>query len=436
MKILRSGRAEFDAEISELRQRRLSMLDQYREDVDREITAYRKDREKFLLKCLREFDEIEIKESGLWIDPSAIKNSHKLVSSELRKSLETVKERIERYHSEMKLTSMQTQEDQGILWSTQVRPLDRVGIYVPGGKAHYFMSLLIAGVAARVAGVKEILVASSPKKKFEPIYVDPLLLYTCKLLKIDRLLISGGPQALAALAFGTESQAPVQKLVGSGGFRTMTGLQRLNSYVDVEGVYGPSETAFVCDSSASVDFVAADIVARSDRDAMASSLVFHSDEKWLRNLVDRLAQSAGGIKDGASRDCVQKSLESSTRFFLVKTPSEAIDYCNQIAPGALCLHLKSPQDYVSDVRACGALFLGSYSPPTAIDITGGATGLEATLGSAESHRSLSPAAFCRRFASIEITREALEMAQKPSVLLSESEGYVCHDESFRARLLQ
>lgn len=434
MKIVKTSSKEFAPIFRDLLVRREKVFDNYSSQAAAEIENFRKRGEDFLIEHANHHDGVELSQKQLWVDPQAIKQSHKVVSTEVRKSIESTKERIERFQADLKLSGIEAQEESGIIWGTIVRPLDRVGIYVPGGSAHHFLNLLLAGVPARLAGVKEIVVATPPKKKFEPLYVGADLLYCAKLLDISKILVCGGPAALAAMAFGTSQAGPVQKILGSGGKLTVTGFQKLSGHVGIGPFCGPAETAFLCDKTARIDFVGSDILGKADRDPEASIFLFHTDEKWIRELVDYLAARIGEIKDAQTRTSISQCVESNFFCFLTKSVSESIERVNELAPGTICLQLKSPNDYVSQIRACGSLLVGPYSPPTALDIIGGAAGLIPTLGAADYSMSLSPSAFLRRFPYIEVSKEALERAQATSVRLAREEGFVSHDQSFQVRL--
>ncbi len=434
MRNLSTSSPNFKDTFEVLKNRRHRVLDEYAEEVQRDIRRFRTEGESFLLECARERDGIELKESELWVDPAAIKSAHKLLDSKSRESLERAKERIERFQSELKPTPIQSQEEEGLFWGTCLRPLDRVGIYVPGGRAHYFLTLLLVGIPARMAGVEEIIVATPPKKKLKPVCIDPAVLYSAKLLGISKILLAGSVGGLSALAFGTKNSPPVQKIVASGGARTAVAKTFLSGYVGTEGIAASSETVFVCDKTANIDFVAADILSRADRDSEALICVFHTDDKSLQVLATRMAQGLDEVKDGVSREAIQKCLENNFFCFHSKSVEESIELTNQIAPGTLCLHIKNPMDRMDEVRSCGQLLIGPYSTPIAMDLIGGAVGLTPTLGSADYSISLSPTSFVRRFPFVEVGRSTLDRAGQDCLQIAHAEGLVAADRAITIRL--
>ncbi len=434
MKVLSSGTPEFKNALANLGKRRERLFSEYGTEVDIALGHYQQHREIALVDWARQHDEVTLKESDLWVDESHIKKAYKHVPSDVRKAIDHAVERVQRFQEELKLDSFSTQEEAGVYWGTQVRPLDRVGIYVPGGRANYFTTLILCAVPARTAGVKELIVATPPKARLEKPFVEPALLYAAKLLDIDKILVSGSVGALAALAYGTKNEAPVDKIVGSGNGRTAVAKVRLSAVVGTDGLTGPSETAFLCDSSSNVESVAADIIGRADRDPEAEIYVFQSDAKWLQKLVEELARALSQVRDDSSRTGAQQCLEKHTLIFKTKSINEGIELVNEIAPGVLCLVVDQAASYVSQIQKCGSILLGHFTPPVSIELVGGPSGTVPTLGSAAYSLSMSPASFVRRFTVMEFDQSALERFEQESVELSQEEGFHTHEASYRKRL--
>jgi histidinol dehydrogenase len=436
MRVVKSGTSDFDQAFRFLLDRRQQIIDLLSPEVENAISRYRNERERALIDWAREYDGVELEAKDLWVDEDMIKSAHKVVSSEVRRAIDHAKERIERFQEELKLPSFQSSEEAGVFWGTEIRPLERVGVYVPGGRANYFLTLLLCAVPARIAGVNEIIVASPPKKKLGPPYVDPTLLYLAKLLSISKILVSGGIGAMTALAFGTEKTRGVEKLVGSGGVRAAVAKLKLAGYLGVEGLSGPSETAFLCDKTTSVAKVAADIIGKADHDPDAELFIFNSNVKWMETLIQAIAQNVEALKNHQDRQSIETCLEKRTTLFVTKNFKEAINCVNQIAPGVVCLAVDNPNEYVSEIHACGSLLLGHYTPPVGLDLVGGPSGLVGTLGSAAFSVSMSPASFVRRFTVMEFDKSALERFQQESVFLSKEEGFPTREASFKSRLTE
>jgi histidinol dehydrogenase len=254
------------------------------------------------------------------------------------------------------------------------------------------------------------------------------------LLDISTILVAGGPAALAALAFGTKKSAPVQKVLASGGARTIVGLHHLSGYVGVELCAGNSEICFICDDSTTIDMVAGDILGCADRDPEASVFLFHSSDKWIHSLVEKLAALVADVKDLQSRETIQRCLEKNFFCFICKDLSEAFELSNRLGPGTLSVQVENASEHLEKIEVAGQVLLGSYSPPTATDLIGGAAGLVSTWGSAAFSSSLSPAAFMRRFPYVEVSKEALERTHAESRKLAEEEGFHEREPSFVARI--
>jgi histidinol dehydrogenase len=435
VKILDHGSDAFTEVLEEILQRREQLLDEHTHEVDDMIARYRKDRESFLVERAKEFQNIDLGIDELFIEKDQIKKAHKFVSAEVRNAFEKAKERIEHFQMEHKPTTFQAEAEKGVFWGTEMRPLDRIGIYVPGGaRSTYFTTLLLAAVPARIMGVKEIIVATPPVKKEGAPWIEPDLLYCAKLFDIEQIVLAGGTSGFAALAFGTSRTKAVQKLFGSCGRRAVVAKQRLSGYVGVDGMTGPSEIAILCDDTSSTRQVAADMIARSDLDPDAELYVFHPNRSWLEGLNEELANRLDEVKDAQARKTIQECLESNTFCFQVKRYSEAIELVNQIAPGIVCLPVDKAADHLSKISCCGTVLLGNYTPPTALDLIGGPTGLVKTLGSAAYSEILTPGAFVRRFGSVEFDKDALERLHAESSVLAKEEGFSTHELPFKVRL--
>ena len=434
MRILSSSSAQAQSVLKDREQFRLRLIDEYDYEIQSDFRRYRFDREDFLVECAKDRDGLALNAESLWVDPVQIKTSAKLLSVEARGFVEAVKDRIERYQSELKFNSFTVEEEAGVLWGVETRPFDRVGIYVPGGRVSYFMSLMINAVPARMAGVRDIVVATPPKRSLPGTFVDPLLLYAAKILDVDQILLSGGAPGLAALAFGTSKTLPVQKIVGSGSNRTNVAKMRLSGIVSVDTFAGPSETAFVCDKTVDLKVLAADILGRADHDPDSKIFLFHQDEVWVQNLVSRMASIISDVKDQQTQESLKICLEKNFLCLIVKNTDEALRFVNQISPATVCLHIKNPSDSIRKIHSCGLLLIGPYTPPTAVDLFGGAAGALPTSGAAQFFQAISPASFQRRFSYVEVDRSALERSQESSQELARLEGFIVHDESFKARL--
>lgn len=432
MKLVSTGTAEFEERIKHLVLRRWTTLDELSPEVDRAISDYRLNREVALVENLRS-NGFEFEEKDLWVDSDWIKASHKKVPAAVRKAIDHAKERIERFQDELKPTSFEASDEAGVRWGTEIRPLDRVGIYVPGGRVNYFMTLLLCAIPAKAMGVEQLIVATPPKSSLDKPYVDFALLYCCKLLGIENVLLASSVLGVSALAFGTARTQPVQKIVGSGGLHTSIAKMRLAGYVGIDGVAGPFETAFVADQSTSFETMAADMIGRADHDPQAEIMVFHNDRQWIERLIDTLATRIQSLKSPEEQKTIQACFETRTTFFKVKNTKEAIDCVNRISPGVVSLNVDQPHQWISKIKSCGALLLGPHTPPVGLDLFGAPSGLVNTMGTADFSVSMSPTSFMRRFTLLEMDQMALSRHEEESLKLAQQEGYLTHGASFKVR---
>gem|GEM_PF-3070335 len=432
MKIIKIGTDIYEEKHDDLLSRRRKTFEKYAQDAAQLIEEYKEDREEALIRYAKDFDGIVLAEDQLWVNPDQIKNAHKLISPKLKQSIENVINRIMRFQQEMKLSPFQTQEEAGIYWGLEVRPLDRVGIYVP---KNYFLTFILAAVPAKIAGVEEILIATPPEKKLGPPFVDPAILYVAKYFEINKILISGGVGGMAAMAYGTNSSMPVEKIVGPTRKLGLVAKLALSADVGIDGFTGPSELAFLCDKQSSYKAVAADIVALADHNPDAEVIVLNTEESWMENLLEEIISLIQDVKDPKGREGIRTCLESNTNLFLMDDLESELRFCNELAPGVLCLMTKEASTLIGKVKRCGSLLVGQYAPAVSIDIVGGATGLVSTLGASAFIGATTPASYVRHFGVLEIEKSALSRLQNQSLELSKAEGFSTHGAVFESRSL-
>lgn len=431
MKLIHSHTEDFTELLNRFITRRYEVLDKHSDDVEAVIAAYRTDREVCLIECAKEIDHVELDQDSLFVDENTIKSSHRELSSEIKSAIDATKARVERIQEELKAnSSFQAKEESGVYWGIEVRPIDAVGIYVPKDS---FMNLLLCAVPANIAGVKEIIIATPPNKKFEPYYVAPEILYLAKLFEIEKIILAGGIAGMASLAFGTNKTNPVQKIVGSGGRLTMAAKQNLSGYVGIDGLTGPSETAFVCNQTTPVPPLVSDIIGLAGQNPQAEVLVFGDNPEWMERVLTTLAQHLDKLKS-SNKEKINKCLSTRANFIVVKSIEEGIEYINKIAPGVVCIPIEDASAYTSQISACGSLLLGPSTSPVAMDLIGGATGLVSTFGSALYTNAMSPATFTRRFSVVELEKSALERLQIDSIELNKAEGFENPEDVYQSRL--
>jgi len=431
VKIIKQDSEFFEGRLNELISRREKLFDLLAPEVDAIIEKVKTERESALLYYAEDFDGVKLSKEELWIDPDQIKNAHKFLSLELRQAIESAYARVKRFNQELKPSPFQMQDEEGVYWGVEMRPFDRVGFYVP---RNYFMSLLVGGVPARLVGVEDLIVSTPPMKSLGAPYVHPAILYVCKLLEINKVLVSGGVSALTAMAVGLEGFPPVEKIVGPTLRQGMLAKLRLSHLVGIDGFMGPSEIAYVGDKTSSVEVVAADVAAIADHNPDAEIMIFHSQEKWMQNLMDALVKRAERVKEREGRDGIRNCLEARTSFFLMDDLDSIFNAVNRLSPAMVCLMLRDAARYLEFLKRCGAVLLGSYCPPSASDLIGGAMGLLPTLGSSVFFNPTGPSQFLRQLRVLEMDAKALKRLRDDSLLISEVEGFSTRKDVFLTRL--
>lgn len=430
MKIIRQEDQDFEEKIKDIEARRARLFSQHLPNVQEVIESVRNGREDALIDFAKESEGVSLTRETLWVEPEHIKNSHKLLDAEIRQAIEQTFERVERFQKEKKPSSFQTKDETGVFWGEEIRPLNRVGISVP---RNYFPTMILCASAARVAGVSELVVATSPVKSLGEPFVDPAILYVAKLCNIDRILLSSGPSALAALAFGTSSSEPVQKIVGATNRTGVVAKSLLAPEVGVDGLFGPSEVVIITDKTSSLDSVAADILAIADQNLEAEIYVLSAREKYLEKLIEKLVATTEQASESKSNTELKGCLESNLKFLLTDSVDESIGLTNRIGPGLVCLAIEDSGDKISKIETAGAILLGHYTPPALHEIFGGATGIVPTLGTAAFSSALSPSNFVRRIPVIDIDKDALARFKQSSLNISKIEGFSTRESVFQAR---
>jgi histidinol dehydrogenase len=431
VKVLHCHHQDFDTKWQKILKRRERLIDRFSEEVEEIIKNYRLHREQALIDLAKRYDGVELNQEQLWVEPDQIKNSHKVLSPEIRLAVDHTIKRVERFQTEMRRSSFQAQLESGVYWGVEVKPLERVGIYVPHS---YFLTAILCAVPAKLAGVKEIVLATPPQKKFGAPFVDPALLYVAKVFDVQHILVSGGVGALSAMAFGAEAFEPVQKIVGPTGKLGMVAKQKLSGYVGIDMFAGPTDIAFVGDKTSSKTSMAADIIALADHNPEAEIFVFHENEDWLQSLLELMINALTEIKEAETRESIRQCFEDNMHFILTKGHKESIERLNQLAPGIAILSFQKAHELKDRVKACGCLLLGAFTPPVSLDLIGGGTGIVPTLGTAAFSSMSSPAAYQRIYSVVELDQEALARLQRESIELSKTEGFMTHSRVFESRL--
>ena len=393
-----------------------AIIDTVREKGDEAIFSY-----------TRQFDGADINADNIIVTKEEIEEAYAVVDPTLldviRKALVNIRE----YHEKQRQYSWFDSKDNGIILGQKVTPLKRVGVYVPGGKAVYPSSVLMNVMPAKVAGVDEIIMTTPPGKDGK---ICASTLVAATEAGVDKIYKVGGAQAIAALAFGTESVPKVDKIVGPGNIYVALAKKAVFGHVSIDSIAGPSEILVLADESANPRFVAADLLSQAEHDEMASAILVTTS----RELAEQVSVEVDKFVAQLSRkEIIQKSLDNYGYILVASGEEEAIETANDIASEHLEIVMKDPFTVMTKIRNAGAIFLGTYSSEPLGDYFAGPNHVLPTNGTAKFFSALSVDDFIKKSSIISYSKEALEPIYKDIVQFAECEQLTAHANSIRVR---
>lgn len=336
-------------------------------------------------------------------------------------------ENIAEFHNRQREQGFTDCKDNGVMLGQRVRGLEKVGIYVPGGTAAYPSSVLMNAIPAKIAGVKEIIMVTPPCKDGSP---NKDILVAAAICGVDRVFLTGGAQAIAALAFGTETIPKVDKIVGPGNIFVATAKKLLYGQVDLDMIAGPSEILVLADETANPKFVAADLMSQAEHDKIASSILVTTSEALADEVLKEIDRQVKGL---SRKEIIEKSLEDYGAIIICDCEHCAVEIANAIAPEHLEVLMKNPTEYIGKLDNAGSVFLGQYASEPLGDYFAGPNHVLPTSGTARFFSPLSVHSFTKRSSYIYYTEEALREAHDDIVLIAEKEGLTAHANAIKVR---
>ncbi|MBR6408058.1 MAG: histidinol dehydrogenase [Clostridia bacterium] len=330
---------------------------------------------------------------------------------------------IEDFHRRQLQQSWLTTRDDGVIMGQRIRGIERVGIYVPGGTAAYPSSVLMNALPARIAGVKEIIMATPPGKDGKP---NPNILAAAAIAGVDRVFLVGGAQAVAALAYGTATIPKVDKIVGPGNIYVATAKRLLYGTVDIDMVAGPSEILVIADDTANAKYVAADLLSQAEHDVLASAILLTTSSELAENVKAELQRQTEKL---SRREIIEKSISDYGQIIVFDDMEQVVEYANIFAPEHLEVCCENPMEYIGKIDNAGSVFLGNYSPEPLGDYFAGPNHVLPTGGTARFFSPLSVDSFIKKSSFIYYTREALEAAHDDIAVMAKTEGLTAHANS-------
>lgn len=422
--------ADFEREFTRLQQRESGERRQVEMAVRETVTDVQIRGDPALLEYTHRFDSYDCASAAeLEVPRARIERAASLITPEQLSALEEAAERIRAYHRRQLISPWRYRDPDGTLLGQQVTALDRVGIYVPGGKAAYPSSVLMNAIPAKVAGV-ELVVMAVPAPGG---VLSDLVLAASALAEVDRVFTIGGAQAISALAYGTQTIPRVDKIVGPGNVYVAAAKRMVYGQVDIDMIAGPSEVVIVCDGQTDPRWTAMDLFAQAEHDENAQAILISLDAAFTRRVYEAIEQQLGEME---RRDIIRSALERQGALITAQSADEAIDLVNRLAPEHLELSVDDPLPLAERVRHAGAIFLGHYTAEVVGDYCAGPNHVLPTSGTARFSSPLGVYDFQKRTSLIMCTREGADKLGRAASVLARGEGLTAHARSAEYRLKQ
>ena len=400
---------------------------EYEDVVAGIVNDVREKGDQAVFEYTKKFDKWEISADTMRVTEAEIKEAFEQIEKEFVEVLERAAANIEDFHRKQLRNSWIDTKPDGSILGQRILPIAISGVYVPGGKAAYPSSLLMNVIPAKVAGVEKVIMTTPAGADGK---VNAGTLVAAKVAGVDEIYKVGGAQAIAAMAFGTESIPKVDKITGPGNIFVALAKKACFGYVSIDSIAGPSEILVIADESANPRFVAADLLSQAEHDELASAILITTDEK-LADAVNE--QIDGFLKELSRTEIIQKSLDQYGYILLADSMEDAIEAANAIASEHLEILTKDPYTVMTKIRNAGAIFLGEYSSEPLGDYYAGPNHILPTNGTAKFFSPLNVDDFRKKTSIISYSKEALEKAHKDIELFAEKEGLTAHANSIRVR---
>ena len=428
MKVVKITKDSIKDILNDLLKRSPNHYDSYADKVQAILNDIKENKDEAMFRYTKQFDGADINAASILVTKEEIEAAYKQVDEKLvaiiRKSIENIRV----YHEKQKQYSWFDSEENGTILGQKVTPLERVGVYVPGGKAAYPSSVLMNIIPAKVAGVKEIVMTTPPNKEG---IVNPATLVAANEAGIDKIYKVGGAQAIGALAYGTESIKKVDKIVGPGNIYVALAKKLVYGNVSIDSIAGPSEILVLADETANPRFVAADLLSQAEHDQLASAILVTTSEELAKKVEKEVEQFTSEL---SRKEIIESSLSQYGYILIAKDLEEAIEVVNEIASEHLELMTKDPFQVMTKIKNAGAIFIGEYSSEPLGDYFAGPNHVLPTNGTAKFFSPLSVDDFVKKSSILSFSKAALMPVGDKIVKFAESEGLFAHALSVKLRL--
>ena len=412
--------------IKSLRSRSLKADESVTKSVADIIEKVKNEGDKALYELTERFDLVKL--DSFEVTESDLNECIEKAGKEFIDALKEAKENIEEYHKKQKANGYIITKNNGVYLGQRVIPLERVGVYVPGGTAAYPSSVLMNIIPAKVAGVDEIVMVTPPDKNGG---INPYIGAAAKIAGVDKIYKVGGAQAVAALAYGTETIKKVDKIVGPGNIFVAEAKKMVFGLVDIDMIAGPSEILVVADEKSNPVHVAADLMSQAEHDKIASAILVTTSKKLYEKVEEELKRQCEYLE---RKEIIKESLKNYGKAIICESIKECIDISNIIAPEHLELMVDEPMKYIGLVRNAGSVFLGRYTPEPIGDYFGGTNHVLPTSGTARFFSPLSVDSFIKKSSFIYYCEEAVKKDGRKIITMADKEGLTAHANSIIVRL--
>ena len=426
MKIVRTSDKGFEKEFKRIVNRGKSFDPTFEKKVSAILLGVEKRGDRALFEYTKRFDGVALTAKTVEVSPLEIREALCSVSKQETAVLSLAARRIDRYHKRQRLASWSYREV-GVELGQKIVPLTRVGIYAPGGLASYPSTVLMAAIPARIAGVREVIMTSPVGRAG----LNPVLVAAAQIAGVDRIFKVGGAQAVAAMAYGTETIPAVDKIVGPGNAWVATAKKLVFGRTGIDMIAGPSEILIIADESADAAVAAADLLSQAEHDELASSILLTPDEDLAKQVS---AEVTAQLKKLSRESIAVKAIRDYGLVVVTQDLAEAVDVANRFAPEHLELLVKDPKKHLAGIRNAGAVFLGHYTPEALGDYLAGPNHILPTGGTARFSSPLGVYDFVKRISVLSFDAKALARYGKPAAEFAALEGLDAHGKSILARL--
>lgn len=395
--------------------------------VDKILDDVKENGDSAVIKYTNKFDSEVINAQNMKVTVDEIKKAYETVDKNFISAIKKAKENIEFYHEKQKQRSWMITKEDGIMLGQQVRPLDVVGIYVPGGTAAYPSSVIMNTIPAKVAGVKKVVMVTPPSKDGS---INPNILVAADIAGVDEIYKVGGAQGVGALAYGTKTIPKVDKIVGPGNIYVAMAKRSVYGFVDIDMIAGPSEILIIADETGDAKLIAADLMSQAEHDVLASSTLVTTSEELALKVKEELKVQVEGLW---RKDIIKTSLKNYGMIFIVKDIKDAVDVANTIAPEHLEVMVEEPFLILGEIKNAGSIFLGKFAPEPLGDYMAGPNHVLPTNGSARFFSPLSVDDYIKKSSFIYYSEAGLSKVKDDIITIAETEGLTAHANSIKVR---